>query len=98
MAKGQHLSSYQKKIVDRYYEHHGTIKLTQLQELISDLAVAESDKAKDKLWKKADQVIATLDVDKAKAARIIEARDLKALAEFIGKLNPGSKPAQRRES
>lgn len=91
MAKQPHLTSYQKGIVNRYYEHHGTIKLTQLQELISDLAIAESDKAKDKLWKKADQVLSTLDVDKAKAVKILEARDLKALAELVGKLNPGSK-------
>lgn len=98
MAKGQHLSNYQKKIVNRYYEHHGTIKLTQLQELVSDLAVAETDKAKDKLWARADQALSTLDIDKAKAVKIIEARDLKALAEFIARLNPGSKPATPRQT
>lgn len=98
MAKQPHLTSYQKGIVNRYYEHHGTIKLTQLQELVSDLAVADSEKAKDKLWKKADQVLSTLDIDKARAVKIIEARDLKALAEFIGKLNPASKPPTPRQT
>lgn len=91
MAKQPHLTNYQKGIVNRYYEHHGTIKLTQLQEIVSDLYMADSEKAKDKLWKKADQALSTLEIDKAKAVKIIEARDVKALAEFIGKLNPGSR-------
>ena len=45
MAKGQEYSSYQRKVINRYYDNIDTITLTRLQELVSDLYLAEGKKA-----------------------------------------------------
>ena len=51
MAKGEPLSNYQRKIVDRYYEHLDTITLTKLSEAVSELYLCESEKKSQTLWK-----------------------------------------------
>jgi hypothetical protein len=49
MPKGQDLSRYQQKVVNRYYANIDTITLTKLGEMVSDLYLAEG-KAADRLW------------------------------------------------
>lgn len=43
MAKRPELSSYQRKIVDRYYEHRDTIWATRLSELVGEIALAQAE-------------------------------------------------------
>jgi hypothetical protein len=43
MAKRPDLSSYQRKIVDRYYQHQDTIYATKLGELVGDIALAHAE-------------------------------------------------------
>lgn len=86
MAKGQHFTPYQQGIVKRYYEHADSRLATSLQELLSNLAVAEPGKPADKLWKKAGELLTKAKVAPARAESIITARDLKALAELITQL------------
>ena len=45
MAKGQHLTPHQQRIVSRYYEHADTVAITKLQEAVSDLYLATTPKA-----------------------------------------------------
>ncbi len=85
MAK-QELSPYQRKIVDRYYNNIDTISLTKLQESISELYLAETDKKKDKLWKTVEIALAKFPEVSTKAAAVVQSRDVKALAELVGKL------------
>ena len=47
MAKHQNLSAYQQKIVKRYYEHADSITIQKLQELVSELYLAEGKSAKE---------------------------------------------------
>ncbi len=93
MAKGQNLTPHQRGIVQRYYEHFDTVQVTRLQELVSDLFIAEKSgdaKTADKLWKKADEALARLKVEPARAARATQARDAAALARLVGELTaPG---------
>lgn len=86
MAKGQHLSAYQQKIVGRYYESADTRIVTALQELVSEIAVSETTSALDKNWKKAADNLAKTTADPKKIAAILETRDLKALAQLVGDL------------
>lgn len=85
MAKGQYLSSYQKSIVNRYYQHADARVSGTLQELVSDLALAEPAKA-EKLWKKAGETLAKLGVDPVKVQRSVGSKDVKAFATLVGEL------------
>jgi hypothetical protein len=43
MAKRPDLSSSQRKIVDRYYQHRDTIWATKLSELVGEIAIAHGE-------------------------------------------------------
>ena len=51
---------HQKKIVDRYYDNRDNIMVTKLSELVSELYLAETDKKKDQLWKRAELAMRNL--------------------------------------
>ena len=50
MAKGQHLSAYQQKIVGRYYENIDTISLQKLSEAVGELYLCTDEKKAARLW------------------------------------------------
>lgn len=99
MSKGQYLSSYQKGIVSRYYEHADARVVNALQELVSEIAVAESEASRTKLWKRAADHLAKTTIDPVKAAALVQTRDVKAFAEAVARLSAApsalkpSKPA-----
>lgn len=77
------LSKYQRKLVDRYYEHLDTIMLTKLQELASELYLAETDKKKDGLWKRVEKAMANLKIPPAIVQHIMTQRRPELLAQHI---------------
>ena len=85
MAKHQHLTKHQQGIVNRYYANHETIHINKLMELVSELAVAEGKKVAP-LWKRAETALKQAGVEEAKIRAIVDAADLKKLAELVGKL------------
>lgn len=89
MAKGQDLSRHQKGIVRRYYEHRDTIALARLGEIVSDLALCESEKKAAALWKSAATFLKNAGAGPDEADRIIAARDVRALADLVGRLSKG---------
>lgn len=82
MAKGQDYSRHQRKIIDRYYDHLDTITLTKLQELVSDLFLAEGKKA-ETLWKRAESLLAKTDARTSDIRAAIEKRDIQKLAQIV---------------
>lgn len=90
MAKGQHLSRYQKGIVRRFYEHRDTILVTRLQEIVSDLALAETDAARDKLWKRAADALGKIKTDpplpESRLEKVLGERDLAGVAQLASEL------------
>lgn len=94
MAK-RDLTSGQSKIVNRYYEHLDTIVATRLQELVTDLYLADTDAKQARLWKRAQQQLAKTPADPARCAAIIEGRDTEALAVLVGKLVAGDRGVLR---
>lgn len=80
MAKRPDLTHTQRKIVDRYYEHHDTIVIGKLQELVGELYLAADAKAAEKLWKRAETALRAAKVDEAKVLRATGGRDVKQLA------------------
>ncbi len=86
MAKGQEYSSYQRKVINRYYDNIDTITLTRLQELVSDLYLAEGKKA-ETLWKKAEGLLAKTDARGSDVRTAVERRDVKKFAEIVSNAN-----------
>ncbi|MBM4109105.1 MAG: hypothetical protein FJ255_09910 [Phycisphaerae bacterium] len=88
MARHQHLSAHQQGIVKRYYHHLDAITLAKLQELVSELAVAEGNaKAQDRLWKRVERALAKADADPRQSERVLSTRDVSALARLVGALS-----------
>ena len=90
MAKGQYHTRYQKGIISRFYLHRGSILITRLQELVSDLALAEGKKA-DTLWKRAAGTLRKLETEppipESRIETICGNRDVAGLAKFVGELH-----------
>ncbi len=86
MAKGQEFSRTQRKIIDRYYDNIDTITLTKLQELVSDLFLAEGKKA-ETLWKRAEALLAKTDARSSDVREAIEKRDVSKFAQIVSGAN-----------
>ena len=86
MAKGQHLSRHQQRIVQRYYAHLDTISLTKLAEAATELYLCTDQKKAEKLWKTVEIALAKVATD-AQVQRVLKARDPKLLAELVNKLS-----------
>lgn len=86
MAKGQYLTSTQKSIVNRYYQHADTRVLTKLQELVSEIYLATAPKTIDKLWASAKLQLESTAMPGGKIDTLVQSRDVKALAEAVAAL------------
>jgi hypothetical protein len=76
-------SAHQQKIIRNYYENMDTIQLTKLQEIVTDLYLAESDKKRKQLWTRVEQALNKLKVPAEIKARILETQDIKILAKNL---------------
>jgi hypothetical protein len=81
------LTGHQRKIVDRYYEHRDTIMVHKLGEIVSELALAESDKARDRLWARAEKALANLATNEARVRKVLADRSVEGLARLVGELS-----------
>jgi hypothetical protein len=86
MAKGQHLSGYQRGIVKRYYENRDSIMATKLGELVSELYLAEGKKASG-LWTRVETALTAMKVEPKRIERVVGAKDLEGLARLVGELS-----------
>lgn len=90
MAKRPDLTRHQRGIVQRYYAHHGTIVVTRLQELVSELYLAEGKKA-DQLWARVEKSLASIKCEpplpESRVSSIVEARDVQALATLLTEID-----------
>lgn len=82
MAKREY-SAHQQKIIRNYYENMDTIQLTKLQEIVTDLFLAESDKKRKQLWTRVEQALTKLKIPAEIKARILETQDIKILAKNL---------------
>lgn len=82
MAK-QEYSSYQKKVIQNYYENLDTIVLTRLQELVTALYLAETAAKKKKLWQQVKKALDKLKVESSIKTHILEKQDVQILANNL---------------
>lgn len=76
-------SNYQKKLIDRYYDQRDVIMLNKLQELVTDLFLADTAKKSDQLWARAEKAMRNLKVKEQVMANILEKRDPQVLAANV---------------
>lgn len=76
------LSAHQQKIVKRYYENADTITMTRLQELVTEIYLAQGKKA-DTLWKRAHDHLKKTTLRPDVIESVVSKRDVKRLAELI---------------
>lgn len=88
MAGGREYTNHQRKIIDRYYQHHDTIVIQRLGEIVSEMALAlGNDKKLDTLWKRADQALAKSGLKPEEASGIVERRNVEELAQVVSRLS-----------
>jgi len=85
MAKGQEYSGYQKKIINRYYDHLDGITAQKLGELVSDLSICDDPKKADRLWERVRLALAKTELNKTQIEKVLTARDIAGLARLVTK-------------
>jgi hypothetical protein len=94
MAK-QEYTNYQRGIINRYYNQLDTISLVKLQELVSELYLADSDKKRERLWQRVQQALVRLKIPAPIAEHIMAKKDVEILAknlqEWLGNARKESK-------
>jgi hypothetical protein len=82
MAKS---SSYQDRIIRRYYQNQDAIMLQKLGDLVTDLYLAEG-KAKDRLWKRLAAALKNLKIPDAQIDHIVRSDNPALAANLLKKL------------
>ncbi|MBN1816182.1 MAG: hypothetical protein JW828_02405 [Sedimentisphaerales bacterium] len=79
MAKGEY-TAHQQKIISNYYDHLDTILLTRLQELVTDLYLADTPGKQNRLWQRAQKAMEKLKIPPQIIEHIMSRRDIVVLA------------------
>lgn len=82
MAK-QEYTAYQQGIISNYYNQLDTIMLTKLQELVSELYMADTDAKKKRLWDRVEKAMVKLKVPPAVVEHVMAKRDVQILAKNV---------------
>ena len=82
MAK-QNYSAHQQAIIGRYYENKETISLQNLQELVTELYLAETPAKKQKLWERVHKAMTNLKIKPAIIDHIMSKASVEILAKNI---------------
>lgn len=83
----------QKKIIERYYEHHDTIQANKLSQIVSDIWLAEAGTNTTKLWGKAQVALMRMGVEANRVAQVVGKRDVEELAALVKEIDQtGAKP------
>ena len=83
------LSRRQFSIVKRYYDNLDTIVANRLQEAVTELYLAETDKKRAGLWKNVKTQLGKTPADPTAAQQIVEAGDVEKLAKLVNDLIAG---------
>jgi hypothetical protein len=80
---GKEFSQYQKKLINRYYANLDTMMLQKLQELVTELYLAETEKEKAKLWERAHKAMMNLKIAPEDIANIMQGKNVVTLAKQV---------------
>ena len=86
MAKGRHLTPYQKGVVKRYYENRESIAAQKLGEIVSELYLCDSPGKANRLWKSARTALVNAGANRVEVEKLCADRSLERLAKIAGEL------------
>jgi hypothetical protein len=76
-------SAYQQKVISRYYQNIDQVALQRLQELVTELFLADTDKKRERLWGQVQKAMENIKVQPTIAQHILQTRDVKILAKNL---------------
>lgn len=82
-------SNYQKKVIQRYYEHRDEQDEQKLAELVTNLYLAEGKK-RAKLWEQARTYMERIKVPEKRIEHILKSADPSILAAVVQELQAGT--------
>ena len=71
---------HQKKIINRYYDNREPIMLARLQEIVTELYLAETQAKQDRLWKRAETAMKSLKVPASQISHLLTQKKPEVLA------------------
>ena len=74
---------HQKKIINRYYDNRDHIMLTKLQEIVTELYLADTEAKQGRLWKRAETAMKNLKVPPTVASHILAQKKPEVLAHNL---------------
>jgi hypothetical protein len=81
MAK--EFSGFQRKVINDYYRNIDKIALTRLQELVTEIFLADNPQKKTKLWQQVALVLKKLNIPQQITEHILKQQDPQILAKNI---------------
>ena len=78
-------SAHQQRIIRNYYRNLDAINSQRLQELVTELWLAGSEKKRERLWERVRAILQKGDAAPAEVRHILEKKDIEALAELVGR-------------
>lgn len=78
-------SKHQQKIIKRYYDNRDAISLQRVQEIVTELYLADGKK-RQKYWQSLAGHLQKLEVPQVRIDRLIERDDAKAAGELVEEL------------
>ena len=82
MAKKEY-SSYQQDVISGYYDNLDLIMLTKLQEMVTELYLADSEAKQNRLWDKVHKAMVRLKISPAIVEHIMKTRSVTVLAKNV---------------
>lgn len=79
----QEYSKYQQDVISRYYGHLDTLMLQKLQELVSELYVADTEAKRARLWQRVHKAVVKLEIPPAIIEHIMNKKDVEILAKNL---------------
>jgi len=83
MGEKREYTKHQLKIIKDYYETAGGRALTSLQEIVTELYLAASEKKRRQLWERARKSLETLGMKRSMIEHILSTGKPEVLAEHV---------------
>jgi DNA-directed RNA polymerase subunit F len=74
---------HQQRIIRNYYRNLDQIHAERLQELVGEIWLATGEKKRERLWARVAELLAKGSTPPAEVRRVLETRDVEALARLI---------------
>ena len=83
MASEREYSRYQKKIIADYYRTAETRSVANLQEIVTELYLARTEKKRQQLWERARRSLETLGMKQTMIEHILSTKKPEVLASHV---------------